>query len=53
MPVGDTNTCVAILMYLCKVDYTMGNNFIYATVIVDDNKVMRIIPTSFRVATIV
>ena len=52
MQVGDTNTCVDVLMYLCKVDYMMGNNFIYATVILDYNKVMHIIPTTYRVATI-
>lgn len=42
-----------VFIYLCKVDYMMVNTFMNMAVILNYNKVMRIIPTSYRVATIV
>ena len=37
---------------ICKVDYMMANNFVYAIITLNYNKVMHIIPESYRVATI-
>ena len=48
-----TNTWDHVFMYLYKVDYMMANIFMYVAVTSNYNKVMRIIPASYRVATIV
>ena len=46
MPMGSTtNTCVSsIHVFIYEVDYIMANTFMYATVTLNYNKVMRIIP---------
>ena len=38
---------------ICKVDYMMVNTFNYAIITLNYNEVMRILPKSYRVATIV
>ena len=49
-----TNACVSCIhVFRCKVDYMMTNTFMYAHVTLNYNKVMRIIPKSYMVATIV
>ena len=40
-------------MYLCKVDYMMAYIFMYAAETLNYNKVMCIIPASYKVAIIV
>ena len=49
-----TNTYVSCIhVSICKVDYMMANTFMYVAVIFSYNKVMRIIPVSYKVASIV
>jgi len=42
-----------VFMYLCKVDYTTLNTFMYVAMSLNNNKVMRIIPVSYRIANII
>ena len=55
MPMGcTTNTCVSCThVSIGKVDYMMVNTFMYVTVTLNYNKVMRIMPKTHRVVTIV
>ena len=49
-----TITCVSCIhVSICKVDYMMANTFVYATITLNYNKVMHMIPESYRVGTIV
>ena len=48
------NTCVSrINVPTCKVDYMIEDTFMYAVVTLNYKKVMHIIPTRYRVVTMV
>ena len=55
MPIGyTTNTCVSCIhVSMYKVGCMMANTLVYAGTTLNYNKVMRIIPALYRVATII